>query len=147
MKKAIKDAAKVNDVIKWIATITAQRNEKRNYMDDLLLSDNGISFQWKENIKHRPIMKLDEDILKAIQKLDALEKINNNLPDLIAELVVPPVVGALAEDIVRGMADETDCIFKLRERVRQLALQMSELESKCHLFLTKNKPMEMVNRL
>jgi hypothetical protein len=36
----------------------------------------------------------------------------------------------LAEDIVRGVANETDCIFKLREKVRDLAAQMIELESK-----------------
>ena len=41
-----------------------------------------------------------------------------------------PSCRALAEDIVRGMASETDCIFKLRERVRDLAAQMVELEGK-----------------
>jgi len=141
LKKHIKDAAKVNDVIKMDSlTITAQKEMKNEInMDDLLLSDNGISFQWKENIKHRPIMKLDEDILKAIQKLDALEKINNNLPGLDCGACGAPSCRALAEDIVRGMADETDCIFKLRERVRQLALQMSELESKMPPVLDKEQ--------
>ena len=36
---------------------------------------------------------------------------------------------ALAEDIVRGNANETDCIFKLREKVRNLASQMVDLEA------------------
>jgi hypothetical protein len=34
----------------------------------------------------------------------------------------------LAEDIVRGYAKETDCIFKLREKVSFLAHDILELE-------------------
>ncbi|MDP3488268.1 MAG: ferredoxin, partial [Bacillota bacterium] len=37
---------------------------------------------------------------------------------------------ALAEDIVRGLANETDCIIKLRERVKKLAEEMVDLSTK-----------------
>lgn len=85
---------------------------------------------WKENIKHKPVLKLDEDIVKAMEKLEALENINEKLPGLDCGACGAPSCRALAEDIVRGNANETDCIFKLREKVRDLAVQMMELEAK-----------------
>lgn len=83
---------------------------------------------WTENIAYRPIMKLDDDIGIAMKKLEELEKINNELPGLDCGACGAPSCRALAEDIVRGNANETDCIFKLRERVRDLAARMKELE-------------------
>ena len=35
---------------------------------------------------------------------------------------------ALAEDIVRGDAKETDCIFKLREKVNSIANQLHQID-------------------
>lgn len=100
-------------------------------------NENGLA--WTESIQYRPIMKLDEDISRAIQKLDALEKINKDLPGLDCGACGAPSCRALAEDIVREIADETDCIFKLRDKVRELAIQMSELESKMPTVLDKEQ--------
>lgn len=86
--------------------------------------------EWTSSITHKPVMKLDEDFIKAMKKLEDLEHINEQLPGLDCGACGAPSCRALAEDIVRGMANETDCIFKLREKVRNLALQMSELEGK-----------------
>lgn len=85
---------------------------------------------WTGSIEHTPVMKLDEDFSKAMKKLEELEKINDELPGLDCGACGAPSCRALAEDIVRGIANETDCIFKLRERVRDLAAQMMELEAK-----------------
>lgn len=85
---------------------------------------------WTGSIKHMPIMKLDEDFTKAMKKLEELEKINDELPGLDCGACGAPSCRALSEDIVRGIANETDCIFKLREKVRDLAAQMMELEAK-----------------
>ena len=65
-----------------------------------------------------------------MKKLETLERINKDLPGLDCGACGAPSCRALAEDIVRGNAYETDCIFKLRERVRDLAAQMKELEEK-----------------
>ena len=85
---------------------------------------------WTGNLVYKPIMKLDDDLGMAMKKLESLEKINKELPGLDCGACGAPSCRALAEDIVRGMASETDCIFKLRERVRDLAAQMVELEGK-----------------
>jgi hypothetical protein len=96
------------------------------------------SLEWTEVIEHRPVMKLDENLVEAMKKLEALELINDQLPGLDCGACGAPNCRALAEDIVRGNANETDCIFKLRERVRSLAVQMAELEAKMPPVLDKN---------
>jgi len=95
--------------------------ERDKYEDDLF---------WTENIAYKPVMKLDDDLNKAMRKLESLEKISNELPGLDCGACGAPSCRCLAEDIVRGIANETDCIFKLREKVKDLAAQMMELERK-----------------
>ncbi|MCX7921641.1 MAG: 4Fe-4S binding protein [Clostridia bacterium] len=89
------------------------------------------------NVECKPVMKLDIDLAKAMKKLETLELINKELPGLDCGACGAPSCRALAEDIVRGNANETDCIFKLREKVRQLAVQMMELEAKMPPVLDK----------
>jgi Na+-translocating ferredoxin:NAD+ oxidoreductase RNF subunit RnfB len=62
----------------------------------------------------------------AIQKLTALEQIVENLPGLDCGSCGTPSCRALAEDIVRGLAFETDCVFKLREKVQLLAEELMQ---------------------
>ncbi len=88
------------------------------------------NIDWTGNVQYKPVLKLDNDIEKAMKKLENLHRILNDLPGLDCGACGAPSCRALAEDIVRHNADETDCIFKLRERVRALALEMMELESK-----------------
>jgi len=90
----------------------------------------GENMVWTEDITYKPVLKLDNDIEKAMKKLETLENIHKGLPGLDCGACGAPSCRALAEDIVRGMAVETDCIFKLRERVRDLAAQMKELEER-----------------
>lgn len=85
---------------------------------------------WTGNVEFKPVMKLDEDMEVAMKKLETLELIHKDLAGLDCGACGAPSCRALAEDIVRGNATETDCIFKLREKVRDLAVQMMELEAK-----------------
>lgn len=74
---------------------------------------------WTEGIKYNPAMVLDGNLSIAMVKLDKLEKIKNCLPGLDCGACGSPSCRALAEDIVRGKASETDCIFILRERFKE----------------------------
>ncbi|MFH2012443.1 MAG: [Fe-Fe] hydrogenase large subunit C-terminal domain-containing protein [Pseudomonadota bacterium] len=64
----------------------------------------------------RPIMMLDEEISKALHKVERLDKITSKLPGLDCGACGAPSCRALAEDIIRGIAVDTDCIIKLREK-------------------------------
>ena len=82
---------------------------------------------WKGDFEYRPIMKLDQDFAVAMKKLEELERIDKGLPGLDCGACGAPTCRALAEDIVRGNANETDCIFKLREKIRDLTVRMIDL--------------------
>jgi len=99
---------------------------KNNEMPQDIYDEN---IDWTEKIVYKPIMKLDDDFGKAMKKLEDLEKINDGLPGLDCGACGAPSCHALAEDIVRGIAQETDCIVKLREKVRDMAAQMKMLEA------------------
>lgn len=78
----------------------------------------------------RPALRLDEDIACALVKMQQLEETARLLPGLDCGACGSPNCRALAEDIVRGQASDTDCIFLLRERVRVLAEEVVELARK-----------------
>lgn len=87
-------------------------------------------FELTGNIEPRPILPLAENMLMAIQKMEQLSKIEEDLPGLDCGACGSPSCRALAEDIVRGIANETDCVIKLRERVKDLATEMLDLAKK-----------------
>ncbi len=87
-------------------------------------------FAMEQAIPPRPVLQLDDNVAKAMAKVEQLEKTLANLPNLDCGSCGSPTCRALAEDIVRGLALETDCVFKLRERVRDLAAEMKELAEK-----------------
>ena len=101
----------------------------REIDDGMLPFDKETNVFWDETIVYRPIMNLDSDINVAMQKMNLIEEIYEGMPKLDCGSCGSPSCRALAEDIVRGYAKETDCIFKLREKVSALARDMLELES------------------
>ena len=92
---------------------------------DRLISSN-YSERHKQ-IQPRPIMKLDDDIIIAMQKVVEMKKIAASLPGLDCGACGSPTCASLAEDIVQGLAKESDCIFKLRQMVSALANEMGKL--------------------
>ncbi|PYG88795.1 iron only hydrogenase large subunit-like protein [Ruminiclostridium sufflavum DSM 19573] len=94
---------------------------------------------WTSDVEYKPVMKLDQNVSRAIEKLEMLERLYAELPGLDCGACGSPNCRALAEDIVRGIANETDCIFKLRERIRDLAEEMVELGGKMPPVMDKDK--------
>ena len=78
--------------------------------------------------EHIDVATLDEDITKAMQKLKDMDDLYQMLPALDCGACGAPTCRALSEDIVRGKAKLTDCVFVLKDRVRNLAKEMMELE-------------------
>jgi len=92
--------------------------------------ENKVQIQeWPETVLPNNALQLDEDILQALQKYEQMKAIAARLPGLDCGACGAPDCEALAEDIVRGEASETDCIFKLKEKIHQVAAQMSDLEA------------------
>ncbi|SHH61176.1 Iron only hydrogenase large subunit, C-terminal domain [Caloranaerobacter azorensis DSM 13643] len=67
---------------------------------------------WTEEIQSKGTMKLDENIVEAIRKIEKIKKLTNLLPGLDCGSCGAPSCRALAEDIVRGYGKIEDCIFR-----------------------------------
>ena len=74
------------------------------------------------------VTTLDADRTEAIKKLRRMNEICEELPKLDCGACGAPSCRALSEDIVRGKANATDCVFVLRQKVRDLAREMMILE-------------------
>ena len=85
---------------------------------------------FRKQIEYEPIMKLDENFAVVMQKMEQMDALYENMPKLDCGSCGAPSCKALAEDIVRGFGNENDCVFKMRERVRELAKELFDLEAR-----------------
>jgi iron only hydrogenase large subunit-like protein len=84
--------------------------------------------KWTEELTSCNFLKLDDDYGVAMQMLQKLELIEKSLPGIDCGSCGAPTCHAFAEDIVRGRAVVTSCIFVLRKKIRQLTEEMIKLE-------------------
>jgi iron only hydrogenase large subunit-like protein len=76
---------------------------------------------------------LDSDRFKAVEKMKLRDEIHDSLPGLDCGACGAPNCRALADDIIQGRAEVTDCIFKWREKVKDLAKEVTHwVEKKPH---------------
>lgn len=69
---------------------------------------------------YQPFSILADSRKEAFQMMAAIEEIMERLPDIDCGSCGAPSCHAFAEDIVRGEANENDCIIRMRERIKQL---------------------------
>ena len=92
-----------------------------NHLDD----DQLERMLWENELDYdADIFRLDSDISKAMEMMSQMEDIFAGLPHLDCGSCGAPTCRALAEDIVRGKAKETDCIFKLRAKIQNVYDQL-----------------------
>jgi len=89
---------------------------------------NNEVMNWQTTPEYASILRLDTDRSVAMRKLVEIENIFETLPGIDCSSCGAPSCHALAEDIVLGSANESDCIFKLRERMGSLFHEMAELQ-------------------
>lgn len=70
---------------------------------------------WTEKIEANHTIKLDDDLQKAIEKIEAIKELTKCFPGLNCGSCGAPSCNALAEDIVRGLAKISDCKIKNEE--------------------------------
>lgn len=87
-----------------------------------------VDVSWDTPLRPNTVMSLDEDIVVAMQKMEMMNEIYERLPHLDCGSCGSPSCKTLSEDIVRGFAKETNCIFKLREKIADLTREMLDIE-------------------
>jgi len=81
-------------------------------------------------LEPRPLKPLDKDIAKAIKKRKEKEDIYESLPKIDCGACGAPTCLTFAEDVVRGEAELTACVFNLPQKFTELSEDLSELINK-----------------
>ena len=84
----------------------------------------------KGKFEPRPLTPLDKDLAKAIKKRKEKEEIYESLPKIDCGACGAPTCITFAEDVVRGDAQLTNCIFNLPQRFKELSQEFSKLFNK-----------------
>jgi iron only hydrogenase large subunit-like protein len=88
----------------------------RNHVEGDKIPD---SLFYTEPVESDESSKLDENRMSAIAKMAEIEKIYLELPHLDCGSCGAPNCHALAEDIIKGEADRSDCLIRLRDRMEK----------------------------
>ncbi len=88
---------------------------------------NDYEIKLDRDFQEKTVASLDDDLISAMAKLTKLEHEVELLPGLDCAACGAPDCRTLAEDIVNGLANRTDCIFVLRKQVADLADEMATL--------------------
>lgn len=114
--------------IKKIVEKLAQKDVFREYNRDIEIEYKDIA--WNKKIEKNGIMSLDRDIEKALDMMEKIDVQFKALPGFDCGSCGSPSCRSLAEDIVKGYATEYDCIFKLKDRIKDLAKEINDLSLK-----------------
>lgn len=92
-----------------------------NHLDE---RDLDIMMWEKELTYNAESFRLSDDIFEALEMMEKIEQITEGLPGLDCGSCGAPTCRAMAEDIVKGNAKETDCIHKLKEKIQNVYDQL-----------------------
>ena len=85
---------------------------------------------WTEDVPYEPVFKIGNNMNDSIKKLARVEELCKRFPGLDCGSCGAPTCKALAEDIVRGVAKEEDCIHILKDYIHRLSGELSRLDGK-----------------
>ncbi len=117
----------LNMVNPFIASRRITQQSKKQEVKEIPKSADIDKLLWQKAVTGRKHSGLDDDLEKAMQKMELMDALYERLPKLDCGSCGAPSCKALAEDIVRGFASENDCIFIMREQVTKLARELYEL--------------------
>ena len=83
--------------------------------------------KWTSQVQYEPVFHLGDTMMESFVRLNKAERILKKLPGLDCGSCGAPSCKALAEDIVRGEAAESDCVYFLRDNVHKLSEEVSRL--------------------
>ncbi|RGQ44349.1 4Fe-4S dicluster domain-containing protein [[Clostridium] leptum] len=112
----------------YVAKARLQRLRKylpvsQNHLDGGVPRD----MEWTEPLEFAPVLKLSQNLEEAMQMMEEIDMICEGLPGLDCGSCGAPSCRALAEDVVKGVARTSDCVFVMREQVKNVADTLSSI--------------------
>ncbi len=86
-----------------------------------------LDMEWTEPLEFAPVLKLSQNLEEAMQMMEEIDVICEGLPGLDCGSCGAPSCRALAEDVVKGVARTSDCVFVMREQVKNVADTLSSI--------------------
>ena len=77
--------------------------------------------RWEEELEFAPVLKLSSNLEEAMRMMEEIDAICEGLPGLDCGSCGAPSCRALAEDVVKGVARKSDCIFVMREQIQKFS--------------------------
>lgn len=93
-----------------------------------LTNGDTVNLYWTEEVQYEPVFKLGEDMKESIAMIAKVEELCEKFPGLDCGSCGAPTCKALAEDVVRGVATENDCIHILRAHLHKISDEISLLD-------------------
>ncbi len=85
---------------------------------------------WNHEVEYEPVFKLGRNMKESIANMSRVDELCAKFPRLDCGSCGAPTCKALAEDIVRGVATEQDCIHILRDYIHKLSDELLKLDIK-----------------
>ena len=82
---------------------------------------------WTEEVDYQPVLSFEGTFQEKLKKMNKVEEITASLPGIDCGSCGAPSCRALAEDIVRGEAKESDCIHVLWDYVNRISGMVSSI--------------------
>lgn len=82
---------------------------------------------FEKKITPRPVFTLDSDMEKAIAKMQDIEVLYKKLPQIDCGACGAPTCRCFAEDVIKQKARVEECVFMLREKIKELSDQIHAL--------------------
>lgn len=108
---------KLKKLRKYLPVAGTHMGKSYEEMQDLVL--------WSEEVEYEPVFKLGNSMRESIKLMSQVESLLLRFPGIDCGSCGAPSCRALAEDIVRGEAKESDCIHILREFLHRISGEMS----------------------
>ena len=83
--------------------------------------------KWTKDVQYEPVFNLGNTMMESFARLNQVERLCKKLPGPDCGSCGAPTCKSLAEDIVRGEAVESDCVYYLRENLHKLSEEVSIL--------------------
>lgn len=80
-----------------------------------------------QEIKYQPVFKLGSNMIESMNMMAQVDDIYSRLPGLDCGSCGAPTCKALAEDVVRGLAQEKDCIHLLRQYIHRISDDLNKI--------------------